>query len=134
MKGFLHRLTIAGSVCALITGAGLTAAPALAATTSYPCTDITLNSPTPMHSNYTDTSSTVKQVPVGETIGSYCQYINNTYESRWYMQSYYDGLSGWIWVQKLYYGQSHECFRTIGEATPPIGSNLCPLTPKDPGS
>jgi hypothetical protein len=133
MSAILRRLAIVGSICALVTGSVLAAGPALAsADTVYPCYDQAAASPTPLHVNYTE-GSTSNNVPDGTNLYGWCNYVNNTNESRWYMQVQYDGVTYFVWVQRLKYGQSHHCDFN-GNTGVVIGTNSCPLFPKTPGS
>jgi len=134
MKVLLQRLKLVGAACALITGLGVgitaaTAAPAFAA--NGPCYDVTNAQPTALHFDPSDSSQTVKFLNNDSTVTGTCIYYDNVNENRWYMQVNYigpgnNGGYGYIWVQRLDYGQGHNCKYNSGQIFS-IGSGYCPL-------
>jgi hypothetical protein len=104
----------------------LTAGAASAA--GYDCVDIAISNPTPVHSDHTDASVTLEFLAPGTEVStSNCGYVDNTSENRWYMQVQVPGnITGWIWVHRLYFGQSHLCDTSVA-GLQQIGSSWCPL-------
>ena len=125
----VRRLRAIGLVGALVAGSGsvvaatsvLTAGPALA---SSPCTDYTTAQPTAVHNEPSDSSRTLVFLNAGTQVSGNCVYQNNGGEGRWYM-TVNAGGGGYIWIQRLSYGQDHQCDdngHIYG-----IGSGQCPL-------
>lgn len=117
MKASLHRLRLISSAGILAAGlsagaAAAAATPALAA--NGPCYDVTNSQPTPLHFDPSASSKTIKFLNNDSTVTGTCNYVDNTSESRWYMQVNYigpgnNGGYGYIWVQRLDYGSGHNC-------------------------
>jgi hypothetical protein len=130
MNRFLRRLSSIGSAATLTVGLGigavaLTAAPASAA--SGPCSDIAYASPTPAHTLPWDQSSSVN-ISKGKGFTGTCNYYNDTSESRWYMQIYWDNSIYYVWVQRLTYGKNHQCdYNGTLTGIDDPHNNVCPL-------
>jgi hypothetical protein len=109
-----------------ITGIGFaTAGPASAAS---PCSDEAIAQPTPVHATPNDQSATIKFKNYGDIVAGPCNYWshNDPDGQHWYMQVVLSGGGyGYIWVQRLYYGEFHECDHDGSIQS--IGSGNCPL-------
>ena len=131
MNRFLGRLAAIGSAATLITGLGvgamaLTAAPASAVT--GPCSDTTYANPTPLHTKPWAQTPSINISP-GIPLTGGCTYFNDTAESHWYMQVYYQGGTYYVWVQRLKLGMDHLCDNMGSKATiGASGNNVCPLS------
>jgi hypothetical protein len=117
---------------ALISASLMAAGPAYAANGT--CQDYTLNSPTPLHQYPTDTSTTVKQLPEGYAVTGSCRYYqhNDPDGQHWFMQVNYigpgnNGGYGYIWVQKLFNGEYHDCYDNGNLLSISPSSPYCPL-------
>jgi hypothetical protein len=131
MNRFLGRLAAIGSAATLVTGLGvgamaLTAAPASAVT--GPCSDTADASPTPAHTLPWAQSSSI-HINNGTPLTGGCTYFNDTAESHWYMQIYYQGGTYYVWVQRLKLGMDHKCDNMGSMATIDDPHNhVCPLS------
>jgi hypothetical protein len=141
LKGRDSSLWLYRPVCvALATGAllmaGLFSAASASAYTNI-CQDSAYAQPTPVHASPSSTSKTVEYLNEGIGVNNagyedqVCQFFNNTSEGRWYMPvrtpSSGNGVGGYIWIQRLYWGHTHNCW-TLLASEQAIPSGYCFLT------
>jgi|ERR1700678_913825 hypothetical protein len=76
-----------------------------------------------------DTSSS-NFINNGTPIYGNCDYYNDTGEGMWYMEVATEWGTRYIWVQRLYYGSTHNCYWTTGNGWTKgtINQSPCSLT------
>lgn len=125
-----HIAGVLTLTAATMFGAGLVAAGPASATDGN-CGDNTIAQPTPVHSRPTDTSPTIKFKNQNEWVTGTCVYFSHQDPDgqHWFMTVYLGGGGfGYIWIQRLAFGQYHLCDDDGNTYT--IGQNSrCPLTP-----
>lgn len=105
-------LAILGLLGAAVVGANAGAAASTPATVAAgnPCVDITIANPTPVHDFPSDSAGVLKTVPKGYTVRGDCTYANNSKYGHWFMEvAMAGGGYGYIWVQRLQWGEEHYC-------------------------
>jgi hypothetical protein len=105
-----------------------------AAAANGPCVDWAQAQPTPVHSYASANAPTAKFLNENAEVTGTCHYFYDVDGGPdWFMQVNYTGPGntdgyGYIWVQRLQWGSSHQCYDT--NAYPfaqKIGSSYCPL-------
>jgi hypothetical protein len=102
------------------------------------CQDSAIDQPTWVDASPSYSSAVVQTLNKGAGVGfgpppngsNGCEYYLNSVENRWYMPvrttNGSNGGTGYIWVQRLYYGSQHECY-TLLYGIKTIGSAYCQL-------
>lgn len=125
MQGFRRRTRLIGLVSALAIAlsTGVMAATAAPARADPPiCYDYTNAQPTPVHSTPAD-ETTNTFLEIGTLVSGPCIYYENIIQGYTLYMKVSSPDPGYIWVQRLDSGQSHDCY--YNNMVVPIGSGSC---------